>query len=42
MMGGASGEFIGSVIDLYDWTPYKPGDKIVDIGAELDISRHGS
>lgn len=32
MMGGASVEFLGAVIDLYDWSVFKPGDKIIDIG----------
>ena len=32
MMGGATQEVIGVVLDSYDWTPFEKGDKIVDVG----------
>jgi hypothetical protein len=32
MMGGASVELLGAVMDSYDWSPFQPGDKIVDVG----------
>jgi hypothetical protein len=35
MMGGATQDIIGVILDSYDWIPFEKGDKIVDVGGGL-------